>query len=76
MSVNSWKGCKESRARLCSVVSSARIRGNEHKLKYRRSHLHIGNKLFTIRVVKRGNRLCGDSILGDTENPSGHRSLF
>jgi len=32
--------CNENRARLCSVVSSARIRGSEHEVEHRRFPLN------------------------------------
>lgn len=35
-----------------SVVPSARIRSNGHKLKYRKFHLNIRKSLFTLTVVK------------------------
>lgn len=33
--------CNENRARLCSVVSSARIRGSRHKLEH---EIHLNNR--------------------------------
>ncbi|KAK4824461.1 hypothetical protein QYF61_015839 [Mycteria americana] len=43
-------GCKEDRARLCSVVPSDRTGGSGHKLKYRRFHLNIRKHFLTVRI--------------------------
>lgn len=40
------RGCKKVEAKLFSVVSSDRTRGNGQKLKYKNSHLNIRKKTF------------------------------
>lgn len=38
--------------RLLTVVPSDRLRGNEHKLKYKEFHANILPSFFTVRVAK------------------------
>jgi len=44
-------GCKESGARLFSVVPSDKTRGNGHKLKHKRLPLNVGKYFFTVRML-------------------------
>lgn len=46
---------KEERARLFSLVSSGRTRGNHHKLKHKKFYLNKGKYVFTVKVVEERN---------------------
>jgi len=54
--------CKEDRDRLFSVVPSDRIGGNGHKLKYRRIHLNVREKLSTGSVIEHWNSLSRQAV--------------
>ena len=58
------------------LVPSGRMRGNGHKVRYRKFHLYIRRIFFMVRVVKYRHRRtqggCGVSLLGNVEKPSGH----
>lgn len=67
-------GLKEDGARLFSVVSSSRTRGNRHPLKYMKIYLSIRNIFFTPRgqtLKQLDGGGCGVFILGDSQNPPG-----
>ena len=53
---------KEGRARLFSVVPSARTRGNWHKLKHREFLLNVRRNFFTVRVTEHWNRLPREAV--------------
>lgn len=70
---------KEERARLLSVVSSGRTRGNYHKLKRKKLYLNTGKYIFTVKVVAERNRhpdiaqrCCRVSNPGNVQNLNGH----
>lgn len=46
------RGCKKIKAKLFSVVSSDRTRGNGQKLKYKNSHLNVTKKTFAMEMFK------------------------
>lgn len=60
------EGSRKDAARLFSVVSSNRERGNGHKLKYRKIHLNIRKNFFTLRMIKHWNQLSREVM----ESPS------
>lgn len=55
------------------MVSSGGTRDNGHKLKYKK--IYLGETPFDLRVIKHWNMGgCGDSVLGVTQNMTGHTS--